>query len=549
MLVDRKPDYSMVRVSAESRFRTSVVSPYAVRGLLIFVLFLGVVLILQVASGAYHAEFGGYPDEPAHYITSLMVHDYVAELKWTSPIQFAEQYYRHYPKVAFGHWPPFFYVVQAAWMLLFSTSRTSVRLEIAFTTAVLAYSVYSQCRRWFSGYAAPVLAGLLTVCIPLVQVYMDEEMAEILLTLVCFWAAVYFGRYLDSERWQDNLLFALFFSLAVMTKGNGWLLAGIAPLSLLLTRKLRLLGRWHFWIGPALVACVCLPWQILTLGMAEEGWTAGTRASISYTFSAFVQFARILMDLSGWILGAIAVIGIVVTAIAPAIRGRARSGPAVMFGLILCTWIFHSLVPAGVEDRKMLIAVPALVLFVFAGGYWLADHIPFRGRLAPWGRQIVTSAAILAFAFTAFAVPRQWHYGYAEVARFITSQPSFRGDTVLVADDSSGEGMLISEIAMHERRPGRFIVRATKALAEMSWNGARYRSLFSTPEQVDEVIDDRHIDLVVIGTYQGEVKLPHSELLRSALQDSRRFELIGSFSGASWHGPGKVSIYSVRHPT
>ncbi len=549
MLVESEPDYSLVRVSAESRSRASVLSSYAVRGLLIFVLFLGVVLVLQVASGAYHAEFGGYPDEPAHYITSLMVHDYMAGLKWASPFQFAEQYYHHYPKVAFGHWPPVFYVVQAIWMLVFSTSRTSVRLEIAFTTAVLAYSVYSQCRRWFSGYAAPILAGLLTVCIPLVQLYMDEEMAEILLTVACFWAAVYFGRYLDSERWQDNLSFALFFSLAVLTKGNGWLLAGVVPISLLLTRKLRLMGRWHFWIGPAVVAFLCLPWQILTLGMAEEGWTGGTRASLNYTFSALVQFGRILMDLSGWILGAIAVIGIAVTVIAPAIRGRAGSGPAVMFGLILGTWFFHSLVPAGVEDRKMLIGVPALVLFVFAGGYWLSDHIPFRGHLAHWRGQIVAAAAILAFAFTAFAVPRQWHYGYAEAARFITSQPKFQGDTILAADDSSGEGMLVSEIAMHERRPGRFIVRATKALADMSWNGTRYRSLFSTPEQVDEVIDDRHIDLVVIGTYEGEAKLPHTELLRAALQDTGRFQLIGSFNGTSWHGPGKVLIYSVRHAT
>ena len=37
-----------------------------------------------------------------------------------------------------GHWPPFSYVVQAAWTLLFTTSRTSVILLMAAITALLA---------------------------------------------------------------------------------------------------------------------------------------------------------------------------------------------------------------------------------------------------------------------------------------------------------------------------------------------------------------------------------------------------------------------------
>src|ERR1700737_1922031 len=89
------------------------------RDALVFLTLFGIVVSLQVASGAYHSEFGGYPDEPAHYVTSLMVHDYIAQMHWFSPTQFAEDYYAHYPKVAMGHWPPLLYVVQGAWMLIF----------------------------------------------------------------------------------------------------------------------------------------------------------------------------------------------------------------------------------------------------------------------------------------------------------------------------------------------------------------------------------------------------------------------------------------------
>src|SRR5947209_5787695 len=146
----------------------------------IVLIFLSLVVILQAISGAYGSEFSAYPDEPSHYVTSLMLRDYIAHFHFESPIQFARAYYHHYPKVAFGHWPPFFYIVQALWMLLFSASRASVRLEIACTTAMLAYAVFAEARRWF-GSKLGFLAGLLTVCLPLVQMYSDEEMAESLL--------------------------------------------------------------------------------------------------------------------------------------------------------------------------------------------------------------------------------------------------------------------------------------------------------------------------------------------------------------------------------
>ena len=54
------------------RFKTAAGS------LLAFTFFLGLAVGLQRLSGAYHCELSGYPDEPAHFITSLMVRDYIA---------------------------------------------------------------------------------------------------------------------------------------------------------------------------------------------------------------------------------------------------------------------------------------------------------------------------------------------------------------------------------------------------------------------------------------------------------------------------------------
>ena len=86
---------------------------------------------LQWSAGAYRSEFGAHPDESAHYVTGLMVRQYVAGRAPQPPFAFARAYYEHYPKVAIGHWPPAFYLLQTGWTLLFSASRISVLLLMA----------------------------------------------------------------------------------------------------------------------------------------------------------------------------------------------------------------------------------------------------------------------------------------------------------------------------------------------------------------------------------------------------------------------------------
>ena len=68
-----------------------------------------VVVALQWTHGAYQAEFGAHPDEAAHYVTGLMIRDYIAAGMPGHPMAYTQNYYNHYPKVALGNWPPLFY--------------------------------------------------------------------------------------------------------------------------------------------------------------------------------------------------------------------------------------------------------------------------------------------------------------------------------------------------------------------------------------------------------------------------------------------------------
>ena len=143
-------------------FRTLI--PFArLRSLLPpFCLFLTITLAIQWTKGAFQGEFGSHPDEPAHFVTALMVHDYVADLFPAPPMQYAENYYLHYPKVGLGHWPPVFYVVQAGWMMLFSESRISMMLLMAVVAALFGVTLYEVVRRRYSA-SAGLAAGVFMV--------------------------------------------------------------------------------------------------------------------------------------------------------------------------------------------------------------------------------------------------------------------------------------------------------------------------------------------------------------------------------------------------
>ena len=507
------------------------------RGFALFFVFLALTVSLQILSGAYHAEFAGYPDESAHYVTSLMVRDFIAGRDYSEPMKFASDYYAHYPKVAFGHWPPLFYVLAGPWMLLFSASRMAILIFMALLTTAFAWLTCTTVQRRF-GWTAGALAGLLLICLPIVQIYSDEIMAESLLGIVSFAAAIYFARYMTTLRWQDSAWFGVYASLAIMTKGNGWDLAIVPPVALLLTRRFSLLARWTFWLPAIIVVVLCAPWQLLTLDMAQTGWGGGDHPSLDYTLRALREFIPLIIGLIGWGLAPLILLGIVVTILVPYFKKNVDAEWATMFALIPAAWIFHSIVPAGVEDRKLIIAVPALILFLFAGGSWLAHRFK-------WNHAFVAAAAVLVFALQQFKIVSETHYGYSEAARFITHRPDLRNLKILVSSERDGEGMLVSEMAMDEKRPGHTIVRATKALSKTDWAGHVFECYYKTPEEILNYLHQSGVGLVVSDTFPPEISsFPYQQVLAQAVAKyPQQFQTIATFKGDT---QGLVSVYRVN---
>lgn len=497
---------------------------------LVCLLFFTVQVVLQLASGAFTSEFGGYPDEASHYVTGLMVRDYIASSHLGQPMEFAENYYIHYPKVSLGHWPPFFYVVQAAWTLLFSNSRVSVILLMALLTTILALTVYLAIKNEF-GSKLGILAGLLLLALPLIQEYSSMVMAEILVALLSFWAVLYLGRFLRTEKWQDSVGFSACATLAILTKGNGVALALVPPMALLLTWRFHLLARPSFWFMPVIVLIFCGPFYWYTLDMVRNGWQEGA-PTLKFAITAIRHYSYQLTKITGIGLSLLVAIGFAVRVIQPSLNRKAEGKWAAIGALLLSVWAFQCIVPSGLEARHLIPAVPALLMFLVAGVVWMADKLPL-GQLSGKRKMAILSLSVaLVFTVETFAIHKKAWYGFGTIAQRLLSTADFQNSVFLVSSDARGEGMFISEVAMGEPHPAHVVLRASKVLSKSRWDGSDYELLYSTPEEIMGYLESIPVGIVVIDqAIPVNDQTEHNKLLKETLQVyAQKWKLLGSYS-------------------
>jgi hypothetical protein len=512
-----------------------------------YALFFAAVAAFQSVDGAFRSGFGGHPDEAAHYVTGLMVRDYVASLDWRDPLGFAENYYVHYPKVSLGHWPPVFYMLQAAWTLVFSPERVSVLLLMAFLTTLLAGTLYRVLRTELSAGVA-LGAALLFLALPLTRAFSGMLMADIPVALFSLWAALCFGRYVDTGRWQSAAAFGVFASAAIMTKGSALALALVPPVALLLSRRLSLLARPATWLPALIVFVLCAPWSWLTYRLTKNGLMA-EGLDLEYMIPAVGFYSWTLFDVFGVVLLVLAGIGLSTRVVQPALSSGAAGKWTAMAALAVSVLLFHCVLPIYLERRYLLPAVPALLMFAAAGFAWCASRLPVPG-LSTAGRMLAAAAVVLVlFVIGTTRAGEKSCYGFAEVAEWLRSRPDLQRSVVLVASDASGEGMAISEIAMRERRPGHVVLRGSKVLSRMGWLGEDYEALYKSPEELTRFLEGIPVGIVLIDqSIPAASQRPHHELLRTTLRaDAQRWELFGTYAAKSQTRaePGVVEVYRL----
>jgi hypothetical protein len=544
-----------VPVMESARFRPLIHATIA------FVLAFDVAFLWQRYAGAHGSEFGGHPDEAGHYVTGLMVRDYVAAGFPGSPMKFAEEYYRHYPKVALGVWPPFFYVVQSAWTLPFGVGRLSLMLLMAALAALVAWQLFHALRDEF-GVVSAGLAAFFLLGLPLFREYYAMVMAETLSAALMFGAMLAFGRFLDDERTSDAVWFGFLAALAILTKGTGLALALAVPLAVAFTGKWQLLTRPALWAAVAISAILAGPWTwyFRNAGREHGGWEEAS-PSWHFTQQAIPYYAGKL----GLTLGVVFAVLLGVGLFAQLLGPRQRRGTWAAAGaLIVGVFVFQCILPVGYEDRHLVSTLPAAMMFVVAGAHavtrWYLPRTPMQMSTPVSSvRYVQLLLMILVVGFlTSQAIEfinphrKRWS-GFGEIAKLIAADGNAPHAAVLVSSDARGEGMFVSELAMHEPRPGHVTHRANKDLASMKWSGAGAHPRFDTEEDLVEYLHKARIDYVVVDDSMPDDKRgAHHEQLRvatEAITDTFwRIAAVPVIRGGKTY-PTPLRAYRVKHPS
>jgi 4-amino-4-deoxy-L-arabinose transferase-like glycosyltransferase len=480
----------------------------AAKVLLLFSLTLG----LQFFAGAYSSEFTLDPDEASHYITGLMVRDYVAAGFPSSPMDFAENYYLHYPRVAFGHYPPMFYIVQAAWTMVLGVSRTSIMLLMAVLTTMLALMADAVISKEH-GAAVGVLVACLILLTPETQRAAAAVMAESLLAVVAFAALIYFARYLRTGLWRHAAGFALFATLAILTKGLALALAAVPIVAALALRRWDLFRRRAFWMPAVVVAAACAPlYQLLpatgirafskSQGFYFAPWTVGSLVPYEIRHLGIAATMLIGIGLFLWLREVIA--------------GKPHTMQTVAGAALAGFLVLRMFVYAASDPRHAMILAAPLAIFLASGAAWVARRLR-ELLLVPFATTgLVVLCAMAVFLLTAFQVPHKPHYGFDLVASRLLQTKASAEPVFLAASWGWEEGAFISEVAMREQRPKHYVLRGYKVLVRRSWPA--YETRFHSPEEMREYLDSVPVGVVVLSVPSGERMQPFQVLLDDTLQ-------------------------------
>jgi hypothetical protein len=503
------------------------------------------VVALQWRGGAFTAEFSGYPDEASHYLSGLLVRNYIAAGFPESPIPYAEKFYIQYPYMGFGHWPPLFYAVEGVWMLLFSPARVSVITLMALVTTLIAVSIYRAIQEEFGHLSALAIAFFL-VLLPLVQLYSAMVMLDTPVALFGFWAVLCFGRFLDTGRKQDAVKFGALSAIAILIKGNGFYLALVPPIAVLLSRRFDLLKRVGFWIPALIVLLVAAPVTVFTMRLMLP--TFEYTFGMAFTEKAVLFYSGVVWKSLGPVVLALAAVGFVTRVFFPE-KGCVDGKWSAAAAALICLAGFYCMVPAGVEPRYVTAAVPFILMFFVAG----ADFVARRAAISSLGLGTRRNALILAsiglFLATSFDIPKKISYGFRDAARDLVSQPDFQRSLSMVSSNTNlGEGIFLSEIAMAGHRNPAVILRASKVLADNDWSGMYYRARFATPQVLNACLQKIRVRYLILDVSPPRQRSyqHHEELTQIVNNHADEWKLSKSFAGDD--AEKGVRIYRSTEP-
>jgi hypothetical protein len=461
------------------------------------------VILAQWRAGAFGADRGLTADEAAHFVSSAMIADFLRGGAWTRPMAFVIDYYAHLPRMAIGHWPPLFHLIQG---LIFVVTGPSVAIALLVQAVIagLACAVPAALCRDRLGWAAGFAAGLLVVASPNFLFLTGAVMLDNLTGLMVLLCTLTWADYAERPSGGRAVLLAAAAIAALMTKGNALGLVFLPVIHCAVTRRWILLVRPATLAAAAAVASVVLPWYLLTYHLSAAGFNYAL--GWDYSSRAVPAYADFFWRMIGLPAAAAVLISLWRR------LGKGRDDPVLCAcaSALIATLAFQMIAPADLQPRY-LIAILPLAAILAIDGLALASF-----RVPRWRTAILVGAALISIAGVA-RLPRSSSFGTGLLARAV-EQSEAPNPLILLCLSPTGEGAAIASFAADEPEPRHYLVRASQALSTSGFMGGDYHLLVSSPDEVGRWLAEHQIGWLILEESEAARLWPHNVLVAQAAE-------------------------------
>lgn len=449
-----------------------------------------------------------WTDESRHAMNGVFILDFVRDMPWRAPMDYALRYFAQYPALALNWYPPGFYAVEAVFFGVFGLSETTGHLTVLVFTGLGLTALFV----WVAGvWGRPtaLLAGLLLASSPAFVFWSRSLMLDAPAMAMTIVSTYLFDRYLATPGWRTATLSGIALAAMLLLKQSTvFLLPALLGYALLTGRGSRLIAREAIvaWVltGAALGFLVV---HLLKFGgnalasaagalevtagndalpAAGQGLRAAGGTTPTLSWARWTLYPRTLLEQLGWPFLIAALTGVWV-----ALR-RARKAQDVLLLLWLVSWylmVTLMFTTPGNTARYTIYAMPALAALACRG----ADLLPWR----TWHQGIFCLLAGIAMWHSWHAFQREPLFvsGYREAALHLLADAQ-RG-TILFA--GKHDGNLIFHLRANDPERKRVVIRADKTLVTMTVH--KYfgmRSHVGSVEEVQALLDRYKVTWVVL---------------------------------------------------
>jgi hypothetical protein len=480
-----------------------------------------------------NGDFWWY-DSSRHAMDGVFLRDFFLEGGLLRPIRFASDYYRQYPAINIGFYPPFFYLSSVPFLALFGASHAVSQAVVslyALAAGVFAYLLALRAMDGFSALAAAV--GML--CLPEMALWSRQvqiDVPAIALLLATAWCLM---RYLECGARRFLFATTICLGLAILTRAQA--ICAVPPVLYFLflhrhnagaPMRLRLLAL----LPLALLAMpsVAMVAYFSRINSSQVADMPGMPKLLS--IENWTWYAQQLPDQLGWPALVFVIAGLV-AALALAIRRRLPLPGAIAFGFCISSWFMFSLI-SNKEPRFNLPSLPFLFLLAAIG---LAALLPRPSRVA-----LPLLAAWLAWQSLAVAqVPVVAGFKEATLA---AQQLTPRDANVLIA--AHRDGNFIYDMRVYGKRRDIGIRRADKLLVNITISQAfGVQDRHYDTAKLEALLKKENIATIVVqeGYLSDQPSMQNLQALLDAGREYRRVQAI-AMTGETRKDEKRLVVYA-----